>query len=153
MYKSPSAQVIFCCCIILFLLRCSLDLICNHKTCPWTMYCRIAYLGCTDCSGMCACLPALCCWRRIVWCMHVSRIDSDVHWRFESCSALSQSPWIRRYVSVTYYLDELQWLVSGNHNIAHSSIFFRMQPGQRRPPLTVTLTLVTDLKLARVPRR
>ena len=69
--------------------------------------------------------------------------------------SVSQSPWIRRYVSVTYYyyLDELQWLVSGNHNIAHSSIFFRMQPGQRRPPLTVTLTLVTDLKLARVPRR
>ena len=31
------------------------------------------------CSRMCTCLPALCCWRWIVWCMHVSCIDSDVH--------------------------------------------------------------------------
>ena len=40
---------------------CSLYLICNHEMCPWSMYCCIACLGCTDGSGMCACLPALCC--------------------------------------------------------------------------------------------
>ena len=33
---------------------------------------------------------ALCCWRWIVWCMHVSCIDSDVHSCFELWSALSQ---------------------------------------------------------------
>ena len=37
----------------------------------------------TDCSGMCACLPAPCCWRWIVWCMHVSCTDSDIHSCFE----------------------------------------------------------------------
>ena len=56
---------------------------CNHAMFPWSLYCCTACLGCTDCSGMCACLPALCCWRWIVWCMHVSCIDSDVHSCFE----------------------------------------------------------------------
>ena len=79
------------------------SLICNHEMCPWSMCCCIACLGCTDCSGMCACLPALCCWRWIVWCMHVSCIDSDVDSCFRLGSALSQSSWIRRYISVTYY--------------------------------------------------
>ena len=46
-------------------------LICNHEVCPGSMYCCIACLDCINCSGMCACLPALCCWRWIVWCMHV----------------------------------------------------------------------------------
>ena len=64
------------------------------------VYC-LACLGCTDCSGMCACLPALRCWRWIVWCMHVSCTDSDVQSCFELWSALSQSGWIRRYISVT----------------------------------------------------
>ena len=67
------------------------------------MCCCIACLGCTDCSGLCACLPELCCWRWIVWCMHVSCTDSDVHSCFELWSALSQSSWIRRYIRVTYY--------------------------------------------------
>ena len=59
--------------------------------------------GCTDCSGMCACLPELCCWRWIVWCMHVSCIDTDVHSCFELWSALGQSSWIRRCIRITYY--------------------------------------------------
>ena len=67
------------------------------------MYCCIACLGCTDCSGMCACLPALCCWHWIVWCMHVSCIDSDVHSCLELWSAMSQPSWIRRYKRVPYY--------------------------------------------------
>ena len=54
---------------------------------PWSMYCCIACLGYTDCSGLCACLPVICCWHWIVWCMHVSCIDSDVHSRFELWSA------------------------------------------------------------------
>ena len=33
--------------------------------CPWSMYCCTACLDCINCSGMCACLPALCCWRWI----------------------------------------------------------------------------------------
>ena len=40
---------------------------------------------------------------QFVWCMHVSCIDSDVHSCFELWSALSQSSWIRRYISVTHY--------------------------------------------------
>ena len=70
---------------------------------PWSMYCCIACLGCTDGSRMCACWPALCCWRWIVWCMHVSCVDSDVHSCFELWSALSQASWIRRYIRITYY--------------------------------------------------
>ena len=65
------------------------------------MCCCIACLGCTDCSGMCACLPALCCWRWVVWCVRVTCVDSDVHSCFELWSALSQSSWIRRYISIT----------------------------------------------------
>ena len=42
------------------------------------------------------CLPVLCCW--IVWCMHVSCTDSDVHSCFELWSVLSRSSWIRRYI-------------------------------------------------------
>ena len=67
------------------------------------MYSCIACLGCTDCSRRRACLPALCCWRGIVWCMRVSCIDFDVHSGFELWSALSQSSWIRRYIRITYY--------------------------------------------------
>ena len=51
---------------------------CYPRLSPWSMYCCIACLGCTDCSVMCACLPAFCCWRWIVWCVRVSCIDSDV---------------------------------------------------------------------------
>ena len=68
-----------------------------------SMYCCTVCLGCTDCSGMCACWPALCCWRWIVWCMHVSCIDSDVRSCFELWSAFNQSSWIRRYIRVMYY--------------------------------------------------
>ena len=53
---------------------------------------------------MCACLPALCCWCWIVWWMHVSCFDCDLHSCFELWSTLSQSSWIRRYVSVTCIL-------------------------------------------------
>ena len=67
------------------------------------MSCWTACFDCINCSGMCACLPALCCCRWIVWCMHVSCIDSEVHSCFELWSALSQCSWIRRYISVTYY--------------------------------------------------
>ena len=70
--------------------------------CPRSMYCCIACLGCTDCFGMCACFPAFCCWRWIVWCLHVSSFDSDVHSCFELWSAWSQSSWTRRCISVTY---------------------------------------------------
>ena len=52
---------------------------------------------------MCARLPALCCWRWIVWCMHVWCFHCDVHSCFWLWSALSQSGWIRRYVSVMHY--------------------------------------------------
>ena len=89
--------------LLLFVYHRSLYLICNHEMCPWSMYCCSACLGCPDCSGMCACLPALCCWRWVVWCMHVWCVDSDVHSCFELWSALSQSSWIRRYIRVTYY--------------------------------------------------
>ena len=71
-----------CYCFIflcIWLLWCSLCLICNHEMCPRSMYCYTACLDCINCSGMCACLPALCCWHWIVWCMHVLYIDSDVH--------------------------------------------------------------------------
>ena len=68
-----------------------------------TMYCCIACLGCTDGSRMCACVPALCCWCWIIWCMHVSCPDSDVHSCFELRSALSQSSWIRCYIRIMYY--------------------------------------------------
>ena len=60
-------------------------------------------LQCINCSGMCACLPALCCWRWTVWCMHASCFDCDVHCCFELLHALSQSSWIRCYINVTYY--------------------------------------------------
>ena len=41
---------------------CSLYLISNHEMFPSSMYCLLHCLsGLTDCSGMCACLPALCC--------------------------------------------------------------------------------------------
>ena len=49
------------------------------------------------------CLPAHCCWRWIIWLMHVLCIDSDVNSCFELWSALSQSCWIRCYINVTYY--------------------------------------------------
>ena len=49
---------------------------------------------------VCACLPVIC-W--IVWCMHVSCIDSDVHSCFELRSALSQCSWIRHYIIITHY--------------------------------------------------
>ena len=84
------------------LLCCYLYLFCNHEMCPWSMYCCTAYLCCINCSWKCACLPALCCWRWIVWCMHISCFNCDVHSCFELWSALSQSIWIRRYISVTY---------------------------------------------------
>ena len=71
--------------------------------CPWSIFCCIAHLGCTDCSRMYARLPALCCWRWIIWCMHVWCFHYDVHSCFELWSALSQSHWIRCYVSVTHY--------------------------------------------------
>ena len=57
-----------------------------------------------DCSRMCACLPALCCWCWIVWWMHVSCFDCNLHSCFELWSTLSQSSWIRCYVSVTCIL-------------------------------------------------
>ena len=82
---------------------CSLYLICNHEMFRWSMRCCVACLGCTDCSRMCACLSVLRCWRWIVWCMHVSCTDSDVHSCFELWSVLSQSSWIRRYIRITYY--------------------------------------------------
>ena len=75
----------------------------ERKMFPWSMFCCLACPGCTDCSGMCSCLPALCCWCWIVWCMHVSCIDSDVHSCFELWSALSHSSWIRRYIRAMYY--------------------------------------------------
>ena len=68
--------------------------------CPWSMYCCTACPDCINCCGMCACLPALCCWRWIVWCMHVSCFDCDVHSCFELWCALSQSSWIRRYIII-----------------------------------------------------
>ena len=37
------------------------DALCNHEMFRWSMYCCIECLGCTQCSGMCARLPALCC--------------------------------------------------------------------------------------------
>ena len=92
-----SKKTIFIFFLCIWLLWCSLYLIFNHDMFPRSMYCCIACLGCTDCSRMCACLPALCCWRWIVWCMHVSCFDSDVHSCFELWSALSQSSWIRLY--------------------------------------------------------
>ena len=95
-----------CYCFIflcIWLLWCSLCLICNHEMCPWSMYCYTACLDCINCSRMCACLPAFCCWHLIVWSMHVSCIDSDVHSSFKSWSALSQSSSIRHYISVMYY--------------------------------------------------
>ena len=62
--------------------------------CPWSMYyCCSACLDCINCSETFACLPALCCWRWIVWCMHVSCFDCDVHSCFGLWSALSQSSW------------------------------------------------------------
>ena len=82
---------------------CSLHLICSLEMCPWSMYSCIACFDRINCSGMCTCLPALCCWRWIVWCMPISCFDCDVHSRFELWSALSQSSWIRRYTNVTYY--------------------------------------------------
>ena len=69
--------------------------------CLWSMNC-VACFDCINCSRMCACLPELCCWRRIVRCIHVSYIDSDVPSCFEWWSAFSQSSWIRRYINVTY---------------------------------------------------
>ena len=71
----------------------------------------------TDGTRMCACLPALCYWLWIAWCMHVSCIDSDVHSCFELWSALrklSQSNWIRRYIRITYYYYHYmnaQWII------------------------------------------
>ena len=89
--------------LCVWLVLCSLYLTCNHEMCPWSMYCCVACLGGTDCSGMCACSSAFCRWQRIVWWMHVSCTDSDVHSCFKLSSALSQSSWIRRYISVMYY--------------------------------------------------
>ena len=80
-----------------------------HELYPSSVYCCIACRGCTGCPGMCTCWTALCCWRWIVRCMHISCIDSDV-W-----STLSQSSWIRRYIRVTYYY---------NYNI-HKTLYQR----------------------------
>ena len=89
-------------------------MICNLEMCPWSMYCCIECFDRINCSGMCACLPALCCWRWIVWCVHISCFDRDVHSCFELWTTLTQSSRIRRYINVTYYYNTklcAVWLV------------------------------------------
>ena len=56
-YRVAAFKLQYVQCLVLY----SILLICNHEMFRWSMYCCIACLGCTDCSGMCACLPALCC--------------------------------------------------------------------------------------------
>ena len=78
----------------------------NYVGCKLLSRCwktALACLDCINCSGMCACLPALGCWRWIVWCMYVSCTDSNVRSCLELWSALRQSSWIRRCISVKKY--------------------------------------------------
>ena len=93
----PSSRTPFLC---IWLLWCSLHLICSHEMCPWSMYCSIACLDCINCSGMCACLPALCCWCWIVWCMHVLNVMFIV---VLNCEVLRASLVGLCIICVTYY--------------------------------------------------